>query len=105
MERLSDLMKNAQRIQQELARTEVEGAAGGGMVKVRLNGQMGVLSVWIDKEVVDPDDIEMLQDLVASAMADGIRKARALHGQKLAGLAGTMGVDMGSILGRLGLGS
>ena len=105
MEPLSDLVKNAQRIQQELARMEVEGSAGGGMVTVRLNGQMEVLGVTIDKELVDPDDIEMLQDMIASAVADGIRKARALHGQKLAGLAGGMGVDLGSILGRLGLGS
>ena len=104
MEPFREIMASAQRIQQELARSEVEGSAGG-MVKVRMNGQLEVLAVSIDPEVLEPVDLEMLQDLVASAVADAIRKAKSLHGQKIAGLAGGLGLDLGSLLGSLGGGS
>ncbi len=105
MQDLPKIMEAARKAQQELARSEVEGSAGGGMVKVRLNGQFEVLAVTLDAEVVDPDDIEMLQDMIASAVADGLRKARSLQSQKMAGLAMGAGLDLSSILGRLGLGS
>ena len=53
----------------------------------------------LEPEIVDPEDIEMLQDLIASAVADGLRKAKGLQGQKFAGLAGGLGLDLGSLLG------
>ncbi len=101
---LSTIMEAAQRALEELGRTEVEGSSGGGMVKVRINGKFEVLSVTLDAEIVDPEDIEMLQDLIASAVADGLRKARALQGQKMAGLASGAGLDLNEILGKLGQG-
>ena len=72
------LMKQVQQMQaqmqQRMAELRVEGSAGGGMVKATMNGNKEVLSVTIDKEAVDPNDIEMLQDLVVAAVNEAARK-------------------------------
>ena len=72
------LMKQVQQMQeqmqQRMAELRVEGSAGGGMVKVTMNGNKEVLSVSIDKEAVDPNDVEMLQDLVVAAVNEAARK-------------------------------
>ena len=72
------LMKQVQQMQaqmqQRMAELRVEGSAGGGMVKATMNGNKEVLSVSIDKEAVDPNDVEMLQDLVVAAVNEAARK-------------------------------
>jgi DNA-binding YbaB/EbfC family protein len=75
---VNQLMKMAQdmsrRMEEQMDAIEVEGNAGGGMVKVTMNGHKNVLGIEISKEVVDPDDIEMLQDLVTAAVNDALAK-------------------------------
>ncbi|HEY8182435.1 MAG TPA: YbaB/EbfC family nucleoid-associated protein [Thermoanaerobaculia bacterium] len=72
------LMKQVQQMQEQMqkrmAELRVEGSAGGGMVKATMNGNKEVLSVSIDKEAVDPNDVEMLQDLVVAAVNEAARK-------------------------------
>ncbi|HUP44819.1 MAG TPA: YbaB/EbfC family nucleoid-associated protein [Thermoanaerobaculia bacterium] len=75
---IKQLMKQAQQMQeqmqQQMASIEVEGTAGGGMVKARMTGSKELLSIEIDKEAVDPNDVEMLQDLVKAAVNEAARK-------------------------------
>ena len=75
---IKQLMKQAQQMQDQMQRQmaaiKVEGTAGGGMVKAEMNGNKELLSVTIDKEAVDPDDVEMLQDLVKAAVNEAARK-------------------------------
>jgi nucleoid-associated protein EbfC len=80
-----DMMKQAQKLQkqmmemqEELAKRTVEGSAGGGMVKVIANGRQDILEVKIDPEVVDPEDIEMLEDLIVAAIANARDNAKAM---------------------------
>jgi len=84
------MMKQAQKLQRQmmeaqeaLAEERVEGTAGGGMVKVIADGQQNVLQVTIDPQVVDPEDVEMLQDLVLAAVSDALRKSRELAEERL----------------------
>ena len=89
--------------QDALAAETVEGSAGGGMVKVTVTGSGDVQRVSIDPSVVDPDDIETLEDLVVAAVADGLRRAAELQSTRLGAVTG--GLDLGSLgLGGLGLG-
>jgi DNA-binding YbaB/EbfC family protein len=75
---IKQLMKQAQQMQdqmqRQMANIRVEGTAGGGMVKVEMSGNKEILTVAIDKEAVDPDDVEMLQDLVKAAVNEASRK-------------------------------
>jgi DNA-binding YbaB/EbfC family protein len=77
--------------QQEAADQIVEGHAGGGMVKVQATGGLDFLSVVIDPKVVDPDDIEMLQDLVLAAVRDAVARANELNRQALGGFGDLFG--------------
>ena len=92
---IHDLLRQAQEMQskmasmqEELAKKSVEGTSGGGMVKVVANGKQEVLSVSIDKSVVDPDDLDMLQDLVTAAVNDALRQSRGLAEQGRASRTG-----------------
>jgi DNA-binding YbaB/EbfC family protein len=76
------------RVQAELAETRIEGSAGGGAVRATVTGQQELVSVTIDPSVVDPADVEMLQDLVVAAVNDALRSARALAEAKVATVAG-----------------
>ena len=75
---IKQLMKQAQQMQDQMQRQmqslKVEGTAGGGMVKVEMSGNKELLTVTIDKEAVDPNDVEMLQDLVKAAVNEAARK-------------------------------
>jgi DNA-binding YbaB/EbfC family protein len=75
---IKQLMKQAQQMQEQMQRQmtsiEVDGTAGGGMVKARMSGNKELLSIIIDKEAVDPEDVEMLQDLVKAAVNEAARK-------------------------------
>ena len=75
---IKQLMKQAQQMQDQMQRQmasiNVEGSAGGGMVKAMMSGNKELLSITIDKQVIDPDDVEMLQDLVKAAVNEAARK-------------------------------
>src|SRR5882724_7409873 len=95
---MQQLMKQAQKMQQqlmaaqeELAQTEVEGHAGGGMVKATVTGSGELLSLTIDPSVVDPEDVETLTDLVVAAVRDASRAAQELTQEKMGPLAGGLG--------------
>jgi len=99
---MAQLMKQAQKMQEqiqaaqaELAATEVTGTAGGGLVTATMLGSGELTAVKIDRSVVDPDDIETLQDLVVAAVRDAHRAANALASDKMGPLAG--GADLGSL--------
>jgi hypothetical protein len=76
------------RVQDELAELRVEGTAGGGVVRAVVTGRQEIVSITIDPAVVDPDDVEMLQDLVVAAVAEALSKARETAEQKLARVTG-----------------
>ena len=95
---MNDLMKQAQKMQSQMAKIQddlasetVEGNAGGGMVRAVFNGQGDIVSIHIEKEVVSPDDVEMLEDLVSAAVGDGLRKAKDLASQRMGPIAGGLG--------------
>ncbi|ANB60121.1 hypothetical protein GGR02_003414 [Anoxybacillus voinovskiensis] len=78
MKQMQKMQKEMQKAQEELAEKTVEGTAGGGMVTVIANGHKQILEVKIKEEVVDPEDIEMLQDLILAATNDALKKAEEL---------------------------
>jgi nucleoid-associated protein EbfC len=95
---MQQLMKQAQKMQQqisdaqaELAATEVEGSAGGGLVSATVTGGGELLAITIDPRAIDPDDAETLQDLVVAAVRDATRRAGELAADKLGPLTGGMG--------------
>ena len=87
---IKQLMKQAQQMQeqmqQRLATIKVEGSAGGGMVKAEMSGSKELLSITIDKEAVDPNDVEMLQDLVKAAVNEATRKVDEEMQSQLGGM-------------------
>jgi DNA-binding YbaB/EbfC family protein len=96
---MQKLMREAQRlqtevakIQEELASRTVEGSAGGGMVKAVVTCGLELRSIEIEKEVVDPDDVEMLQDLVVAAVNAAMAKARETADQEMARVTGGAGL-------------
>jgi DNA-binding YbaB/EbfC family protein len=82
------LQKKMTRLQEELAEKEVEASVGGGMVRAVANGKPEIVSVSIEKEVVDPDDVEMLQDLVVSAVNEALTRAKEMSDAEMAKLTG-----------------
>jgi DNA-binding YbaB/EbfC family protein len=96
---MQQLMKQAQKMQEQIAKAqeeleeaELEGTAGGGMVKVVVNGKKVVSSVSINPTVVDPDDVEMLEDLVVAALNDAYAKAEKLYEEKMGPYAAAGGM-------------
>jgi len=92
------LMKQAQQLQQQMQEAEqelknevVEASAGGGMVKVKVGGDMTLREIVIDPEAVDPEEAEMLADMVQAAVNEGLRAAQELAGSKMGGLTGGLG--------------
>jgi len=106
---LGNIMKEAQKMQAEMARvqeeakqTTAEATAGGGMVTVVASGTGEIVSVTIEKEVVDPEDVEMLQDLIMAASNEALRRAQEMVNEKMSKLTGGMQLpglgDLGSLL-------
>ncbi len=89
---IQQLQEAMEAAQSALAERTVEATAGGGMVTVVANGQQEILSITIRPEVVDPDEVEMLQDLILAAVNQALEKARALAGEQLGGL--TQGLNL-----------
>lgn len=78
--------------QEELAATTVEGTAGGGAVKVTMSGEQKVMGITLLPEVVDPDDVEMLQDLIMAAITDASERASALQNESLGAITGGLNI-------------
>ncbi len=96
---LGNIMKQAQqmqariaRVQQELETREVEAAAGGGMVTARVNGKQQILDLKIEKDVVDPEDVEMLQDLILAAVNEAIKKSQDMIQEEMSKVTGGMNI-------------
>lgn len=94
MKQAQKLQEGMQRAQEEIAQMEVEGSAGGGMVKVTMTGRHEVKQVRIDPAVLS-DDAEMVEDLVAAAMNDAVRRVEEQTKEKFSGLTGGMGLPPG----------
>jgi nucleoid-associated protein EbfC len=88
MAMIQKMQREMLKIQEELAKETVEATAGGGKVKATMTGQQKLVSVVIDPEVVDPDDVEMLQDLVVAAVSDALTKSQELQAKRLSALTG-----------------
>jgi DNA-binding YbaB/EbfC family protein len=84
------MQRQMQKIQEELGQAVVEGSAGGGAITVRMNGHRELQSITLSPEVVDPDDVEMLQDLLVAAFSDATKKAQELAEQRMGPLTGGM---------------
>ena len=91
------LQRKLAKAQEEIAELEVTGTAGGGTVSAVVTGTGELTSITIAPEAVDPDDVEMLQDLVVAAVNDGLRRAHELEQDKLGSLAGGLGLPPGLI--------
>ncbi len=88
MKQVQQMQAKMEAAQAEMAEKEVEGTAGGGMVKVIINGKNEVLSVAIDPEVVVKDDVEMLQDLVAAAVNQAFQKVQEMQAEMMSNVTG-----------------
>jgi DNA-binding YbaB/EbfC family protein len=102
MKNLGQMMKQAQAMQQRmeemqarLAELEVQGSAGGGMVRVTMSGKAEVKRVKIDKALVDPEEVEVLEDLVVAAIADAKAKAEGLVAEEMAKVTGGLQLPPG----------
>ena len=96
---MGNIMKQAQqmqakiaRVQQDLELKEVEATAGGGMVTARVNGKQEILSLTIEKDVVDPEDVEMLQDLVLAAVNEAVKQSQEMIKQEMGKVTGGMNI-------------
>jgi nucleoid-associated protein EbfC len=100
LQQAQEMMAAQQEAQEQLKNEKVEASTGGGMVKVVMTGDMRVESLSIDPDAVDPEDVEMLQDMVVAALNEALRQAQELAERKLGG--GAEGFDPMSALDALG---
>ena len=92
MRQAQELQAKLAKAQQELAETTVEASSGGGAVKVTVNGQQQIQSVKISPEAIDPDDVELLEDLVLAAVNEAIAKSQELAAKRLGKLTGGLNI-------------
>ncbi len=92
MKQVQQMQKQMVKAQEELAGMEVEASAGGGMVTVKVSGDLKINSVKIDPGAVDPDDVEMLEDMVLAATNEALRSAQELASNKMSGLTGGLNI-------------
>ena len=92
MKQVQEMQKQMVKAQEELAGLEVEASAGGGMVTVKVSGDLKINSVKIDPGAIDPDDAEMLEDLVLAATNEALRSAQELANSKMSGLTGGLNI-------------
>ena len=95
LQQVQELQAQMEKAQEELAKETVEASAGGGMVTVKATGDLQITEIKISPEAIDPDDPEMLADMVLAAVNEALRSAQALAESKLGGMAG-MG-DLGGL--------
>jgi nucleoid-associated protein EbfC len=95
MAQMRKMQEEMEKVQTALGDEQITGTAGGGMVTAVVNGHQELLSLIIKPEVVDPDDVEMLQDLVLAAVNDAMEKSKALAEERMSGLTGGLGLPPG----------
>lgn len=109
---IGNMMRQAQKLQEEMQKAQeeakkktVEATSGGGMVTVSANGAGEIVSISIDKEVVDPEDVEMLQDLILAACNEALRRAQEMTNEEMSKLTGGLQLpgmgSLGDMLGKL----
>ena len=103
---MNALMKQAQQMQAEMAKAQeqlkdevVEASAGGGMVKVKMGGDLTLREIVIDPEAIDPEEAELLQEMVQAAVNEGLRTAQELASSKMGGITGGLGGGLGALGG------
>jgi DNA-binding YbaB/EbfC family protein len=92
MKQVQEMQKQMEKAQEELAGEEVEASAGGGMVTVKVTGDLNIKSIKLDPEAIDPDDPEMLEDLILAAVNEAMRSAQELASKKMGGLTGGLNI-------------
>lgn len=99
MHNIGNIMKQAKKMQEKMARLQqeletrtVEAQSGGGMVRVLVNGKFEIVSLAIEKDVVNPEDIDMLQDLIAAAVNEGIRKSQEMAQSEMSKITGGLSI-------------
>ena len=107
---MNAMLKQVQKMQADMAKAQeelkhetVEASAGGGMVTVKVSGELEVLDLKIDPDAVDPEDVELLQDMVQAATNEALRSAQELAANKMGAVTGGLGGGPGGGLGGLGL--
>jgi len=100
LKQVQEMQIYMQAAQEALASATLDATVGGGVVRATVTGEGDLVAIKIDPSVVDPDDIETLEDLVVAAVTEATRQAKELQAQKLGGVTG--GLDLGSLLGGLG---
>lgn len=83
LNKMKEMYASMQQVQEELAKETIEATSGGGMVKVVVSGKRDLLEIKIDPQVVDPNDVEMLEDLVTTAVREALTKARDLEAERM----------------------
>lgn len=96
---MNSMMRQMQKLQKQMAEAqekvdlaEVEATAGGGMIKVTMNGKRELLSISINPEAVDPDDVEMLQDMIMVAVNDALKQVEKMQEKEIGGLTGGLSI-------------
>ncbi|WP_303852726.1 YbaB/EbfC family nucleoid-associated protein [Seleniivibrio woodruffii] len=97
---IQQMMKQAQKMQKKMEEAQAEAAlevveatAGGGMITVKVNGKQEIVGITIEKDVVDPEDVEMLQDLILAAVNEGLKKSQEVVQQKMSAVTGNLGIN------------
>ncbi len=86
------MQKKMEEVQASLKERVIETSSGGGMVTVHVNGRQEILSIKIDKEVVDPDDVQMLEDLILAAVSQALKKSQEMYQEEMGKLTGGMNI-------------
>ncbi len=102
---MNQMMRQVQQMQEEMAKAQeslkhesVEASAGGGMVTVKVSGELEILELKIDPDAVDPEDVELLQDMVQAALNEALRAAQELAANKIGAVTGGLGGPGGGLL-------
>ena len=103
MKQVQQMQADMEKAQAELKHESVEASAGGGMVTVKVSGELEILEMKIDPDAVDPEDVELLQDMVQAATNEALRSAQELAANKMGAVTGGLGGGPGGGLGGLGL--
>jgi len=92
MKQVQKMVEDQQKMEEELAAQKIETSSGGGMVKAVVNGKGELLEIKIDPQVVDPEDVEMLQDLIVSAVREGLEKVQQIREERVRELTGGLNI-------------